>query len=296
MVFFSIGFILGLLYFLVRIIELFLNRTIINNRFFLFLGILGVAILASNIDPSVEWDLYRHYEEIEKMRIWGAEYAFLRGRYSSYYVINFLFYVVSLTPWNGLLVFISIFIELWILEDILHFYKKRGLSAQTISICFFLFFSLSNIVLAISGIRNVLASVLMGYAIWNIHYKHKHKALSLLLIIMSISIHPASGLILMVYLMSFIPSMLFSTIMSFFLLPLLVNLIDVFKNVDNPIISSSAELFGLYTAEQAGLDTRVLIVSSILIIFTCFIILYRIYYLYDKSKYIKFHYYIHWQH
>lgn len=56
-------------------------------------------------------------------------------------------------------------------------YYKEQVGAQAAGLSFFLFLVLSNIVMAISGIRNVLAVVLINYAIWDFECVSKKNGL-----------------------------------------------------------------------------------------------------------------------
>ena len=284
----GLGIILGSIYMFAKLYELYTNRYFNTKVLFIVICIVGVALLVAQINPPSDWDLYRHYEEIDNMRSNGSEYVWHSSRYVNYICATLLFYIASLTPWNGTLVFVSIFIELYIIETIIKFYRERGLSAQTASICFFLFLSLSNIVLAISGIRNVLASILLGYAIWNLHCRKKMKILSVVLGFAAITIHPAAGLVLILYIVSYLPILPIAGGVALFCLPLLTNYSDRYMNTNNIFLSSSAGLFELYVEERAGLDIRVTVVSATLIVMSIMIIIYKIYKLNDKTRYTRF--------
>ena len=283
------GGLFGLIYFIAKVYELFTNKYFTNSRSFILLGIFGVAILASQIKPPVGWDLFRHFEEIEKIRELGAEYAWHKSRYSDYFCITALFYFVSLTPWNNALVVIAIFLDLLLLETVLYYYRKKGLEAQTASIAFFQFLVLSNIVLAISGIRNVLAVILMGFAVWNFHCNRKKTIiLDMILALMAITIHPASGFIPLLYLVACIPTTILGSVCAMMLMPILANIMPRYRNSTNELLSSASGLFAVYMDSDAMLDRRVLIVSSFLLITTVFFLVYRILRLKDKTQYTKF--------
>lgn len=288
MLLFGFSLILGSIYFFMKIYSLFANKYFKVKFIFILFCIIGVALLAAHLEPPIDWDLYRHFEEIDRMRINGFEYVWYESRYRTYIFATLLFYISSLTPWNETLVFITIFIELFVLEIILMFYKKKGASPQTESICFFLFLAFSNVVLAISGIRNVLAVIIMNYAIWNSNFRKKINIVDILFIFIAISIHPASAFLLILYFISYIPIIKISSGIALFFLPLLTKISQKYLDSNNELISSSAGLFKLYTKEDLGLDIRVLIVSAIFIFISIIIILYRIVILKDRSRYLKY--------
>lgn len=285
----SIGIPLGLMYVFIKLYQVTVNRYVTKNKVILILGIVGIALLAAQIAPPRGWDLYRHYEEIDRIREWGMSYAWNKSRYvgSNYYGATALFYLTSLTPWNGTLPFVTIFLELIIYEKIMARYKER-ISAQSEGICFFLFLVLSNIVMAISGVRNVLAVVLVNYAIWMFECEKKQLIMDIMIVLFAITIHPASGFLIMIYAVSYIPSHIAGAGIAAFILPILTNFLSDFSSSQNAILSSSAGLFALYTKEQAGLDLRVRIVSVFLIAFSMLVLLAIMRYENKKDRYWYF--------
>ena len=278
----------GILYFIIKMYQVFTNKYIVKNRIIIFLGIVGIALLAAQVNPPRAWDLYQHYDEINRIRERGAAYAWVESRYANYYGATALFYITSLTPWNETLPFITIFLELLIFEKIMTYYKEQ-VGAQAAGLSFFLFLVLSNIVMAISGIRNVLAVVLINYAIWDFECVSKKKwAIDIAIAFLGISIHPAGGFLIVIYAVSYIPLRIAGTLISIFILPILTAFLNNFLTSQNAILSSSAGLFALYTKEQAGLDIRVRIASVVLIVFSIFVGLQVIRKEKKKSRYIYF--------
>ncbi|WP_391116742.1 EpsG family protein [Psychrobacillus sp. L3] len=175
----------------------FLKNIKINKYPYMFILIsfgFAYAYLASQILPPPIWDLSHHYNEIDNMRIGGLEYTLTQARYNEYFVINFLFYFISLFSSNNLLVFITIFIEYmiytYIICDLKDKYSKKN--SIVFSINFFLFFALVNIVLSISGIRNVFAFSIASLAVYIDLFKHKKGIIKYLLYILPIFIHPST--------------------------------------------------------------------------------------------------------
>lgn len=283
-----LGLPLGFMYLFIKLFQLITNRHITRNRLLLILGAMGIALLAAQITPPKEWDLFQHYDEIERIRDWGATYAWEKSRYASYYGATALFYLTSLTPWNGTLPFLAVFLELSIYEKIISHYSEQ-IDAQSEGICFFLFLALSNIVLAISGIRNVLAVVLVNYAIWDYECaKKRYILIDAAIVLFAITIHPASGILVFIYALSYIPLLAVGAGIAILILPVLTNILNNFLSSQNAILSSSAGLFALYTREEAGLDIRVRIVSAILIIFSIIVLFRIIRFQKKKKRYLYF--------
>lgn len=267
-----IGAPLCIMYFLIKLYKILTNRNIKISNILLLMGILGVALFAAQIAPPFDWDLYRHYDEINRIRAWGLSYAWNESRYAHYIGATFLFYITSLTPWNETLPFLTVFIELFIYESVMSHYKDK-ISAQSEGICFFLFLVLSNMALAISGIRNVLAAILLSYAIFDFECVKKHFVFDFFIVAFAISIHPASAFLLIVYIISYIPSLLVGSIISLCLLPISINISNNLLGNDNIVVSSTAGLFNFYNNLQSELDIRVLITSAILILLSIFVLL-----------------------
>ena len=285
---FTLGLPLGIMYLTVKAYQVVTNKYVTKNRIIIILGIIGIALLAAQMVPPRAWDLYQHYDEINRIRKWGASYAWKRSRYASYFGATALFYVTSLTPWNETLPFITILTELFIYEKVISYYKNQ-IGAQSEGIAFFLFLVLSNIVMAISGIRNVLAVVLVNYAIWNFEcVSKKNWVADIAIVILAVTIHPASGFLIAIYAISFVPSHITGVVISIFILPVLTRFLNNFSESKNAILSSSSGLFSLYTKEQAGLDIRVRITSVILIGFSIVVAMHLIHYEKKMDRYLHY--------
>ncbi len=284
----TLGLPLGIMYLSIKAYQVVTDKYATRNRIIIILGIIGVALLAAQMVPPRAWDLYQHYDEINRIREWGASYAWKRSRYASYFGATALFYVTSLTPWNGTLPFITILTELFIFEKVISYYKNQ-IGAQSEGLSFFLFLVLSNIVMAISGIRNVLAVVLVNYAIWNFEcVSKKNWVADIAIVILAVTIHPASGFLIAIYAISFVPSHIAGVVISIFILPVLTKFLSNFSESKNAILSSSSGLFSFYTKEQSGLDIRVRIVSVILIVFSIAVVLVLVRYGKKADRYLYF--------
>ena len=284
----TLGLPLGIMYLSIKAYQVITDKYVTKNRIIIILGIIGVALLAAQVVPPRAWDLYQHYDEINRIREWGASYAWKRSRYASYFGATALFYVTSLTPWNGTLPFITILTELFIFEKVISYYKNQ-IGAQSEGLAFFLFLVLSNIVMAISGIRNVLAVVLVKYAIWNFEcVSKKNWVADIAIVILAVTIHPASGFLIAIYAISFVPSHIAGVVISIFILPVLTKFLNNFSESKNAILSSSSGLFSFYTKEQSGLDIRVRIVSVVLIMFSIAVVLLLVRYEKKVDRYLYF--------
>ena len=71
----TFGIPLGIMYLSIKAYQIITNKYITRNRIIIIFGIIGVALLAAQVTPPKGWDLYQHYDEINRIREWGASYA-----------------------------------------------------------------------------------------------------------------------------------------------------------------------------------------------------------------------------
>lgn len=260
----------------------FLINIKVNKKQYMFILIyfgIAYAFLASQIKPPPLWDLFHHYNEIDRMRSGGINYALTQGRYKELFIINFIYYVVSLFDYNNLLVFITILIEYMIFTYITCDLKEkfdRERNTIAFSINFFLFFALVNIVLSISGVRNVFAFSIASLAVYMDLFKQRKGILKFLLYVLPIFIHPSTIIVLIARIFVLTPKM-------YKLAPLLI-IWGMFANYISKLLESSSigalktagYLLKLYGEISYITDNRVVIVNVIfvsIIMIACFYIL-----------------------
>ena len=277
----------------------FFTNIKINKKQYMFILIyfgIAYAFLAAQIKPPPQWDLFHHYNEINNMRMGGLDYALTQGRYKELFVINFIYYIVSLFSYNNLLVFITVFIEYMIFTYITCDLKEKYDSEKNtiaFSINFFLFFALVNIVLSISGIRNVFAFSIASLAVYMDLFKQRKGILKLLLYIIPIFIHPSTIIVPIVRVFVLTPKM-------YKLAPLLI-IWGMFASYISELLESSSVgalktagyLLNLYGESSYITDNRLIIVNFIfvsIIMIACFYILQKKHSNYNKGQllYITF--------
>lgn len=264
------------LYILSKVHEIVLGRSMRIGYFFIVIGIIGIALCAAQITPPRAWDLSHHYTEIDKMREYGLYYALNSGKYKEFIGANALFYLVSRTPWNSCLVFIAVVVSLGSFELISHYsfglseprYRVKGIS-------FFLYLVLTNIVLTISGIRNVMAVTLVGLAVWLREEKKFPAPLCILIGFFGITIHPASTLFAVLYLISFIPSTAIACSAGLVWMMLASFLSQ--QTFQSDYLASTFGLFEYYIQANLGMDMRVKLLTTILAIMCTIYLLFKNY-------------------
>lgn len=67
---FTLGLPLGIMYLTIKAYQVVTDKYVARNRIIIVLGIIGVALLAAQVVPPRAWDLYQHYDEINRIREW----------------------------------------------------------------------------------------------------------------------------------------------------------------------------------------------------------------------------------
>ncbi len=227
----------------------------------------------SQIDPPSGWDLYRHYEEIDKIRLYGLEYAFEEGIYKQYYVISLLFYLVSLQSNNNLLVIISLSIEFLIYFSVLKYFINKGTikKSNTILLCNIYFFATINLVQAVSGIRNILAFMIALYGVFITMYKNK-KILPIICYLLAVFIHPFSLMIVLIY---FISKLKFKKCIFVILILwgfFYNEIISLLLSIDTPYFEELTENFKMYQTMKVDSDYRIIFLQVFLTVFGVYLI------------------------
>ena len=265
-------------YLLSKFYALLSKKELQIGPYLIYLGIIGLAFATACINPPADFDLYRHYGVIDNIRAFGWDYAFDSSRYSNLPVITFLFFLVSLTPWDGTLVFIAVLINLLIFESINKYYAERNCGSQIRSIGFFLYLSLNDVILMVSGIRNVLAVALVGYAIWRWENQRSSsipgKLLVLLCAIIPIGIHPACAIVLLIYVVSRIPNLYVAIAISLGWMFLFSYAVGEIGTTGIPVIDTALNSFRQYSENDFSMRRLSALFSPLLVVLFSAILLF----------------------
>jgi len=266
----SISAIYIIFFLIVLFMGIFFNIDIKIQAFkwaLIFFGI-SYATLAFYINPPYSWDLYRLYNEIDLMRFGGLNYVINSAIYKDLFVTNYLFYFVSLLPSNGFLPFITILIEFFIFTYISVDFKKKNkdMSTMIYAIIFLLYFTLADISLSLSGIRNVLAFSICGLALYIDFIQGKKGILKWFLYIVPIFIHPSVIIILILRLFIIFKKISFK--FSFLLLLWVIFLPQItqyLKYSPIKVLNIIGSLMNDYSNIQVNYDIRILCINIILV-------------------------------
>ncbi|MCI8665978.1 MAG: hypothetical protein HFG82_04845 [Dorea sp.] len=129
---------------------------------FWYFFVIALAIFSFYAEPSVSDDLYRHYALIDMLRS-GADLKYTYGEYL--FVFRIFLKLVSMTPYNGFLPFITVMIwGVMIGEVIRKYITRNGCYKYSVLLCFLVIIGGCPTFYLISGIRTALALAICAYA------------------------------------------------------------------------------------------------------------------------------------
>lgn len=161
--------IIALLFALCFILPGNISQKVILRLWYVF--IFSLAIFSFFVEPSVSDDLYVHYYNIDQFRNgYSMKNASLVG-------VNFIFWLVSRQPYDGVLPFMSVIIfGVCIAEIAKEYYKEQSYNTKNMLLYFILAMGSCNVFYIISGIRCSLVAVLWGLAYVKLYrYKKLNK-------------------------------------------------------------------------------------------------------------------------
>ncbi|MBR3430981.1 MAG: EpsG family protein [Clostridia bacterium] len=175
-----------------------------NTFFLLFLFAIAFGIIAFHVEPPEEWDLYRHFEMVDRIRIGGTYYLFSeQSLYGKQIGSALLYYLVSLQSNNHLLPLLTVVIQYTILAYIISDYVATNkLTTRTVFICIAVNLALGDLTWTISMIRYPLACSFCALGMYLEAEKNKKRGL--LFYLVGISIHPGVLGIIVVRMLYFI--------------------------------------------------------------------------------------------
>ena len=158
----------------------------------------GLVCIAFTIVPPDSWDLSRHYDLIKSMQQGGLSYVLNESIYKHLPIINLLYGFVAYLGVPHLLPCIVLVICYAIFAYILADYAKVQTMDSKFIVCMIIFnLAMCPFLHMVSGIRNILAYAICALALHLEFYKDR-KLCAGILLLLSISIHPASLLIIAV--------------------------------------------------------------------------------------------------
>lgn len=270
----------------INVIFSFINRKSRNRfqksyLFFLIIALLSFSVIAFNIEPPFEWDLYKHYQVLEKIRTGGVSYLTNYSPYKELYVINYFYYLISLTNYNGLLPFFTVLIcgiiFIIIYKNLV--FNNKNLSNFVKIFIILIYLALFNIVLAVSGIRTNLSVSICALGFFLEYLNKRNFIVSLLLYIISLFIHPVSVIFIISRLLVMLNGDKYFIIFAFISL-FFYGIIETLSSQNIPIIQYIMGLINVYQSEKVEYTWYITIANLLFVL----IYLFNCCYLYIKCK------------
>lgn len=261
-----------------------------NRIVYLILLAFILAIIAYHWIPNKEFDLYRYYMILNRMRTIGFTDFITKYINQKEIISNFLFFIISrLTTNNSMLQFITTFIGYVIMFYILEDYAKNKKNSNIIfTITFFYIISSFRYLTFISGIRNTLAIMIFALGMYLEYIKKVKRWKCNLLYFSTIFIHISS---LLIFVLKIIYTYIFKEkidmkkiiiISIVFLIPdILLNVINKFSTIS--IFSNLQKMYIAYFINGSQFDAITggnILIMNIVRAFFCILI----YYLYKEKN------------
>ena len=243
----------------------------------LFLYAIAFGVVAYHVDPPEGWDLYRHFEMVDRIRIGGTNYLFSdQSLYGKQIGSALLYYLVSLQPNDHILPLVTVVIEYTIIAYIITDYiTTNELTSRTVFVCIAVSLALGDLTWTISMIRYPLACSFCALGMYLEAVKNKKRGFIFYLV--GISIHPGVLGIIIVRLVYFIKR-------ARRVLPVILLVWGVFVTLIGRLLQSSTnywlKYFGsmlmVYTTDMSEIaDIRFLTLKIIFIVFIVICLLFR---------------------
>ena len=257
----------------------FLNKKAKRKSTFtiLFLFAIAFGIIAYHVEPPEGWDLYRHFEMVDRIRIGGTNYLFSdQSLYGKQIGSALLYYLISLQPNNHLLPLVTVTIEYTILAYIISDYiATNKLTTRTVFVCIAVHLALGDLTWTISMIRYPLACSFCALGMYLEAVKNKKGGF--LFYLVGLSIHPGVLAIIVVRMVYFIKR-------ARKYMPVVLLAWGAFVTLIGRVLQSSTnywlKYFGsmlmVYTTDMSDIaDIRFLLLKIVFIVFVLLCLVFR---------------------
>lgn len=230
---------------------------------------LALGIIAYNTIPSVYDDLFRHYEELQRMRYGGIAYLSdpTQAVYNINFIINYIYYFIAMIGNYKLLPFILTIVTYAIFFIVsIKIMEKLKCNYSTWGFFLVLFFTMVSVRLVTSGLRNWFAFSIIYIAVYRDYFNQKKDIFTLILYILPMFIHSSAVIILAIRILSIENIRRFKL---YYIIPfwsLLSGVIsNIFMVIPNEFIYSLGEKIQTYLGFEM-FDIRFLVTQTIFVI------------------------------
>lgn len=272
---------LSVFYIIVFVLILFLGsfkNIRVTKTFYILSIILAICVgfWGFILEPSTRLDLYRLHNYVQSLqfgsgsfvsRIWGAKGILGIDSTEGMVGWNLLCYIVRglgdihwLSAIGSFLTFSSV---LYVLVD---YTRSEGRTSRALGIGLLLTFMGLPIQHVFSGIRNALAVSLVMLSLYLLFYKKKSRILSILLILLAVTIHPASLFAIVPIIFVRFKNQFVWRAAGLFTMPLLFAVANAFKGVSIPFLSTMFNRILFYTSVEYQYDRPEMIANIVVFI------------------------------
>lgn len=251
----------------------------------LTLAVAAGAILSFFVDPPDKWDLYKHFQEIERIRAYGNKSWFV-ANYENLPVTMALFWIVAYLPAVNFLPVISLGVIGGIIIYILKDYSstKEDKGNQWILVAFFCCIAYMNIVMSISGVRNTMAAAISAVGVY-IGIQKRKRIAAIVFFLLAAGIHPQGIMLPCIYFANFMLSKLKIKSRWFMLLilPVIMWIARFFEDSQSDYLQYIFYLVNVYKDNSVVVDSRIVVLQVVAV--TVFLL--NIKYCEKNEEYIK---------
>ncbi len=236
--------------------------------------IVALAGIGICIDPKESYDLYRHYELINRVRQSSYSLSFflsqgcknLNANYQYTYVFNILIYLIARFFPNQALPFLTIIVTYSVFVYILLTEFKKNLTNRDIVLSMALFTVLMPYLYVYSGIRNALAGAIVSIGIYRL-YRFKKVVAFIICTIIAILIHPIAAAVVPFITLSRMKPRLLGFIVTIVAPSLVSQVMEFLRHqVDNNFLFRIAVKYYNYTRVRVDNQGMVFLLSPIIIL------------------------------
>ena len=246
-----------------------------QEKMILLIMIIALAGIGACVEPKQTYDLFRHYEAIDRIRSSSFSiqsfltegYKITDYNYRYTYVYNLLIYIIARFFPNQVLPFITIIITYGVLiYIILREFNKEYLTNRNIVISLAIFSVILPFLYVYSSIRNALAGAVVAYGLYRL-YKDRKTVIFIISTLVAILIHPIAMAVIPFVFLSRIKPGIKGIIVTLVAPSLIFTIMEYFRlKLGNDFLFRISVKYYNYTLVREDNQGRVFLYSSIVIL------------------------------
>lgn len=237
--------------------------------------VIALAGIGVCIEPKSTYDLYRHYQVIDRVR--GSSYSLIEflkkgylitdTNYTYTYVYNIIVYIVAKFLPNQAFPFFTICISYGLFGYILfREFHDENLTNRNLVISISIFSILMPYLFVYSNVRNALAGAVVAFGLYRL-YKDRKILLFIICVAIAVLIHPIAGAVVPFVFLSRIKPGVKGIVVTFALPSLLFPLMEYFRlHLGNGFLFLIAAKYYNYTLVRHDNQGRVFLYSTVIML------------------------------